>query len=73
MPTYVYETIPRNAGEKPVRFEVEQRMTAAALTTHPDTGVPVQRVISGGAGFICDRAPGNDSGGHTHGNGCGCH
>jgi predicted nucleic acid-binding Zn ribbon protein len=71
MPTYVYETIPQHAGEQTVRFEVEQRMTAPALKTHPDTGVPVQRVISGGAGFICDRAAG---GGDGHGGGsCACH
>lgn len=76
MPTYVYETIPAKSGEKPVQFEVEQRMSAAALTTHPDTGVPVRRVVSGGAGFLSDRpvrgtsggaAPG---GGHVHGPGC---
>ena len=77
MPTYVYETIPTD-GEEPVRFEVEQRMSAAALTTHPDTGVPVRRVVTGGAGILCEgrgssgqqhSAHGGDSG-HQHGPGC---
>ncbi|HYE03946.1 MAG TPA: zinc ribbon domain-containing protein [Planctomycetota bacterium] len=47
MPTYVYETIAADgtAGE---RFEISQRMSEAALTRHPETGVPVRRVISGG-------------------------
>jgi len=52
MPTYVYETIPANPKQQPRRFEVEQRMSAAALTTDPETGLPVRRVISGGLGFI---------------------
>ena len=66
MPTYVYETIPA-AGEEPVRFEVEQRISAPALTAHPDTGVPVRRVVSGGAGILC---AGHGSSGHQHGPGC---
>lgn len=53
MPTYVYET---TDPSKPVRrFEVEQRMTAAALTHDPQTGEPVRRVISGGLGFIAPK------------------
>jgi predicted nucleic acid-binding Zn ribbon protein len=51
MPTYLYETLPED-GTCPTRFEVEQRMSAAALTHHPDTGIPVRRVISGGLGFF---------------------
>lgn len=72
MPTYVYETIPSN-GDKPQRFEIEQRMSAAALTTHPDTGVPVKRIITGGAGILTDRL---ESGSlpapapHVHGPNC---
>lgn len=50
MPTYVYET---TDPAKPVkRYEIEQRMTADALTVHPETGEAIQRVISGGLGFI---------------------
>lgn len=84
MPTYVYETIPTTSGEQPEQFEIEQRMSAAALTTHPDTGVPVRRVVSGGAGFLSDRpvagaqgggaAGGGETnrttGGHVHGPNC---
>ena len=60
-----------------MRFEIDQRMSAPALTVHPETGEPVRRVISGGLGFIgCDAkggtAPtpaggcGTGGCGHTH-------
>ena len=52
MATYVYETIPRQAGEAPRRFEVVQGMKDAPLRRHPDTGEPVRRVISGGYGIM---------------------
>ncbi len=52
MPTYVYETIPADTKTSPRRFEVEQRMSAAALTHDPESGLPVRRIISGGIGFI---------------------
>ncbi len=52
MPTYVYETIPANDREQPVRFELDQRMSEPALTKHPESGKPVRRIISGGLGFI---------------------
>ncbi len=73
MPTYVYETVPRNAQVKPVRFEIEQRMSAAALTTHPETGEPVRRVISGGLGFIgCEKpSAGRGDAGGCAAPGCG--
>mgnify|MGYP006254185533 FL=1 len=48
MPTYVYETIPEFPDEAPQRFEIQQRMMDAPLKRHPETGVPVRRVISGG-------------------------
>jgi hypothetical protein len=38
MPTYVYENA---RGE---RFEFEQRMAAAPLTAHPETGEAIRRV-----------------------------
>ena len=56
MTTYVYETIPQRAGEEPVRFEVSQSMQDAPLKTHPQTGAPVRRVISGGYGFTAQKA-----------------
>ena len=46
MPTYVYR------GETTgVEFEVEQRITEAPLTHHPETGEPVRRVIQA-AGIV---------------------
>lgn len=45
MPTYVYR---RSDG---TTFEIEQRITEPALTTDPETGLPVERVISG-AGLV---------------------
>ncbi len=52
MATYVYETIPQRAGEKRLRFEVEQSMNDAPLTRHPENGRPVRRVILGGFGVM---------------------
>ncbi|CAN5489005.1 hypothetical protein BH23BAC4_BH23BAC4_17510 [soil metagenome] len=46
MPTYVYR---RPDG---TTFEVTQRISEDALTVDPETGVPVRRVIGGGAGLI---------------------
>ncbi|MEM1166316.1 MAG: FmdB family transcriptional regulator [Planctomycetota bacterium] len=43
MPTYVYETV-TDDGSPGERFELTQRMSDAALTTHPTTGEPVRRV-----------------------------
>lgn len=45
MPTYEYR---RPDG---TTFEVFQKISDAPLTEDPETGVPVQRVISGGAGL----------------------
>ena len=45
MPTYVYR---RPDG---TTFEHFQKISDAALTEDPETGVPVTRVISGGAGL----------------------
>lgn len=76
MATYVYETIPQFEGEKPKRFEVKQSMKDAPLTRHPDTGEPVQRVITGGAGLMgvgSFSSGGTSSSGGGCGTGCGCH
>ncbi|MEM7010396.1 MAG: zinc ribbon domain-containing protein [Verrucomicrobiota bacterium] len=48
MPTYVYETIPKDDSEKAERFEISQRIADPTLTEHPDTGKPVRRLIVGG-------------------------
>lgn len=45
MPTYEYETLPTD-GRPPVRFEVQQRMSDPPLEVHPETGEPVQLVMS---------------------------
>lgn len=45
MPTYVYR---RPDG---TQFEVSQKISDPKLTEDPETGVPVERVISGGAGL----------------------
>ena len=52
MPIYVYETIPRNPGEKPAIYEIEQSMNDAPLTAHPYTGQPMRRIILGGLGIL---------------------
>lgn len=45
MPTYVYRR------EDGTVFEVFQNITDAPLTEDPETGQPVRRVITGGAGL----------------------
>jgi len=72
MPTYLYETIPAD-GTATEQFEWRQSMNEAPLHKHPQTGVPVRRVISGGLGHMTasDRSlpePGPACGPGT----CGC-
>jgi predicted nucleic acid-binding Zn ribbon protein len=55
MTTYVYETIPSKAGEKPRYFEIKQNMNAKALTKHPETGEPIRRVVLGGFGVLSSK------------------
>ena len=50
MPTYVYQTT--DPGTPVRHYEIDQRMSADALTVHPETGEAIRRVISGGLGFI---------------------
>ena len=52
MATYEYETIPQKKGQKVKRYEMQQKMSEDAYTKHPETGEPIKRVISGGAGSI---------------------
>jgi predicted nucleic acid-binding Zn ribbon protein len=77
MATYLYETIPSKQGEASQTFEVQQSMKDAPLTTHPETGVPVRRVITGGFGFVSKGgsapAPQRPASGGGCGSGCGCH
>ncbi|NNJ84036.1 MAG: zinc ribbon domain-containing protein [Gammaproteobacteria bacterium] len=76
MPTYVYETIPEDPSTEPRRFELEQRMADEPLSTDPETGLPVRRVISGGVGLLAGIAGGGPtyqpSMGSCCSGGCGC-
>ncbi len=51
MATYTYETIP-DEGAPTKRFEIQQSMKEDALVTHPETGEPIRRVITGGFGYF---------------------
>ena len=65
MPIYVYETIPVKTGEKPKRYEIRQSMKDEPLTTHPETGEPIRRVILGGFGILSSTGGGRCSGGNS--------
>ncbi|MGF1656811.1 MAG: zinc ribbon domain-containing protein [Verrucomicrobiales bacterium] len=69
MPTYVYETIPNQPGQEVEHFEVKQSMNEPALEKHPETGVPVRRVILGGNLLIKQEA---GSANASSGSSCGC-
>jgi predicted nucleic acid-binding Zn ribbon protein len=62
MPTYIYETIPESCCQEPEHYEIEQAADEAPLTQHPETNVPIQRVVIGGQALVKD-----DEGGS-----CGC-
>jgi len=70
MTTYVYQTLPANDDQQPRRYEIQQRMSDAPLTRHPETGEPIRRVILGGYGPIISQSSG--SGGGDCGPRCGC-
>jgi predicted nucleic acid-binding Zn ribbon protein len=69
MTTYVYETIPENPGQKPIYHEIKQSMKDAPLTQHPDTGVPIRRVVLGGFGVLKSSAKSQPA---APNGGCGC-
>lgn len=77
MPIYTYETIPQVPGELPETFEIKQSMTEPPLERHPDSGKPVRRVITGGAGLITSNKGGSPSPAPAAtsccGSSCGCH
>lgn len=54
MPTYVYRR------EDGTTFETQQRITEDPLGACPETGQPVERIITGNPGVITDSDP--DSG-----------
>ncbi len=69
MPIYVYET----TGKKKRRFEIKQSMNDAPLTHDPETGEPVQRVISGGYGLMQKGGKSAPTQHSCGSGGCGCH
>ena len=77
MTTYVYQTIPQVPGEEPSCFEIKQSMHDQPLTTHPETGEPIRRVILGGFGILnggkATQQPVPSGRGCCGGSGCGCH
>ncbi|MCB1234919.1 MAG: zinc ribbon domain-containing protein [Verrucomicrobiae bacterium] len=70
MPTYVYETIPQSQGEETTRFEIRQSINDPALTRHPDSGVPVKRIVAGGAGILTGGSGKSSPMGPTMGGAC---
>jgi len=75
MTTYVYETIPQTPGETPSYFEIKQSMNDQPLTTHPETGEAIRRVILGGFGILSSgKSTGqlSSGGGCCGGSSCGC-
>ncbi|MBE2212298.1 MAG: zinc ribbon domain-containing protein, partial [Opitutaceae bacterium] len=66
MATYVYETVPTDPTKPRRRFEVKQSMKDAPLTADPETGEPVQRVITGGYGLMGVSRPESGAPGHSH-------
>ena len=76
MTTYVYETIPQKAGERPRYQEIKQSMSDAPLTHHPETGEPIRRVVLGGFGVLSSGKSGSQTpspGSSGCGPACGCH
>ncbi len=71
MPTYVYETIPEESAEEPVRFEIRQSIKDEVLTEHPETGKPVKRVIAGGISTLTGKGGGGGSSCCSSGSCCG--
>ena len=73
MPTYIYETRPTRPGATPRRFEVKQAISEAPLTVDPETGDPVERVITGGRGPLTTPTGGAEPDMGGCGSGCSCH
>ncbi|MEI2719118.1 MAG: hypothetical protein V9E87_03090 [Gemmatimonadales bacterium] len=74
MPTYTYQTLPSTPNAAPRRFEVKQSISDAPLTHDPESGEPVERVITGGRGPLTTITGGSEptvTGGC--GPSCGCH
>ena len=73
MPTYVYETIPQKPGEVPRILEFKQSVEDEPLSTDPETGEPIRRLILGNFGMLTSRDPGGrSSSGSCCGSDSGC-
>lgn len=76
MPTYVYKIVDKPDTDPAAFFEVRQSMSESALTSHPETGEAVERVICApaiGGHASAPAAPAATKPAHSHGPGCGCH
>jgi predicted nucleic acid-binding Zn ribbon protein len=76
MTTYVYETIPQTGGEKPRYHEIKQSMNDKPLSTHPETGERIRRVVLGGFGVLSsgkNSGASSAAGSSCCGPSCGCH
>lgn len=71
MTTYVYETIPQKAGEKPRYFEIKQNMSDQPFTQHPESGEAIRRVMLGGYGVLSSSAKKSSASADTGGGCCG--
>lgn len=68
MPTYLYQTLPSAPETTPRRFEFKQSISEPPLTHDPESGEPVERVITGGRGPLTTIAGGVEP---TVSGGCG--
>ena len=67
--TYLYETIPAHEDGEIKHYEIKQSANDAPLTTHPETGEPIRRVILGGWGLLMTKPPSTGAGSQGS---CGC-
>ena len=70
MTTYVYQTIPESEETEPEYFEIRQSMEDPPLEKHPETGVPIKRVVLGGYGLKTTPSSSGDAGGCCGPSGC---
>ena len=61
MPTYIYETIPESCCADPRHYEIEQDENAQPLTSHPETGEAIKRVVLGGVELMQRKDQGTSS------------
>ena len=52
MPTFIYESVPESCCQEPEHYEIEQEADAVPLTHHPETNVPIKRVVIGGQALV---------------------